>query len=153
MYIKRLGKIVSGIISAILAITLICSGCAKGRGDWSYELTGGYWINRLSGQKIILEYRESSEASGGTPVIRAFFVTDFCFNQQYIAVKGIPMKGTELLTEQDFEREDRFYYLVETSSHSVFGPYNEEEFLVQCDDLSVGDFGKWQNTREMDYSM
>ena len=127
------------------------SGCA-GIADWDYQLVGGYIIRRLNSYEIVLCDTENHPETSSSNVLPCYFVTDFCFNEQYIGVQGIPTAG-HIASEAELESEQRWFYLVEVSTDVVFGPYDESEFLAQCDELLVGDLGEWYSTKELDYYM
>lgn len=133
------------IVVIVLASMLL--GCSAGRGDWDYELTGGYSIARMNGHCILL-IRPS-----GSAVFSKLYITDFCMNDQYIGVCGISFLG-QAATDEELEGDERKYYLVEVSSGTIYGSYDSlDSFIAQCETVSTGDLGEWYSTKEMDYYM
>ena len=149
-HITRRGNVLAKFIGVILLIGVFTSGCA-GIADWEYQLTDGYAIHRVNSYSIILCDENHSETTSSI-VLPCYFVTGFCFNEQYIGVQGIPTAGY-IASEAELESEQRWFYLVEVSTDVIFGPYDEDEFIAQCDNLLVGDLGEWCDTQEMDYYM
>ena len=145
---KRSGRIYSRIVCALVFVAIVVSGCSIGRGDWQYELTGGYAINRLNAHGIALIHYEKEDTTG-VYVIPNFYVTDFCMNQEYIGVKGIPTADM-WATDEEMQSNNRVLYLVDVASGVVYGPYlNIEDFHEECDIVSSGDMGAWQSTNEI----
>jgi hypothetical protein len=79
-------------------------------------------------------------------VIENFFVTDFCSNQGFIGVKGIPTADI-WATDEELQSQDRVYYLVEVTSGQVHGPYQDlESFDEKCHTISSRELGRWTST-------
>ena len=134
----------------VLAVLMLC-GCVpfdhradnEYSGDWTYELTGGYSLNSVSSRRILLN------RPSGVAVLRKFFVTDFCMNEEYIAIAGVGTAGL-FATEEELECPERKYYLVEISSGTLYGSFKDyESFLAQCEALSTGDMGRWRSTKNL----
>lgn len=121
-----------------------------GRGDWTYELVGGYVLNRINGHSIVLGHSNHSEISGSSSiVIQGYYVTDFCMDQEYIGVRGIPTMGM-FATDEELESKQRWYHLIDISNDEVLGPYeSEEEFVSICAEAGTGDLGQWRSTAEL----
>lgn len=132
----------------LLILVIIASGCSAGRGDWEYELTGGYAINRMNAHGIALvRYTDSTET--GVVVIPNFYVTEFCMNQNYIGVRGIQTTGM-WATDKELQSQNRVLYLVDIRNGDIYGPHsNMEIFETQCDVLSAGNMGTWQSTTDI----
>jgi hypothetical protein len=146
--VKPNGKEYSKLVCVLWLVSFIVSGCSAGRGDWRYQLTGGYAINRINAHGIALvHYGEDEDI--GSYVITNFYVTDFCMNQEYIGVRGIPTVDM-WATDSEIQGERRVLYLVDVASRDIYGPYsNLERFKEQCDIVSSGDMGAWQSTTEL----
>lgn len=139
------------ILPIVLSLVIL-SGCAalpdhrtdnKYSGDWYYDLTGGYYLNSVSSRCILL-VRPS-----GTTVLAKFFVTDFCMNEEYIAIAGFGMAGFSA-TEEELECPARKFYLVEISSGTLYGSYKDwDSFQEQCESLEAGDMGRWYSTKDL----
>lgn len=149
--IARRGNVLVKMIGIILLVMITTSGC-PGAADWEYQLTDGYKIVRASSYDIILCDDNRHPGAGSSIVLPNYCVTDFCFNEQYIGVQGIPTAGYGA-SEMERESDQRWFYLVEVSTDTVYGPYDEDEYLAQCDSVAAGNMGKWCSTKEMDYYM
>ena len=113
----------NALIIMVIFVAIITSGCA-GTGDWNYQVTEGYYLLRNNSRQICLGYEGSIDGCFSY-VIPCYFVTDFCYNSQYIGVSGIST-AESFATEEELEREEREYYLVEVATHTVYGPYDKE---------------------------
>ena len=135
------------IFVLVLAVTVL-SGCLKGRGDWSYELTGGYAIDRVNAHGIALVHRQEGDTSGAY-VIENFFVTDFCSNQGFIGLKGFATADI-FATDAEMKSAGRIFYLVEVASGTVHGPYDDQDaFDQKCRSVSSRELGIWRATADI----
>ena len=72
------------------------------------------------------------------------YIHEFSYNEQYIAVKQF---NPEKLDFENFNSNDfsnPSYYLVDTVSTNVYGPYkSQEEFDFACEELNVVGLCEW----------
>lgn len=136
------------LICIFVLTVVLLSGCLPERGDWTYELVGGFAIDRINAHGISLVHREEGETSGAY-VIESFFITDFCSNQGFIGVKGFSTAGT-FATDEEMQSADQVYYLVEVGSGAVHGPYEDQEsFDKECRARSSRELGIWKSTADI----
>ena len=86
-----------------------------------------------------------------TTVIEGY-IEAFCFGKTHVGVKRIPFDYLAQRHEDidhvptaypDTERE---YYLLDTASGTVYGPYTAEELTARCEELTVTDLCDWIST-------
>lgn len=130
------------IIIALL-FTILLGGC--GLSDWTYDdFPNGYAIWRVNVNSIHLV--KNSAKYSGKPIVKRYTLA-FCSNDRYIGLKCVP-------NSSPFDLEHRFhiseadtsnpeYYLVDTTTDAVYGPYTPEEYEEQLSDLAVGVMSEW----------
>lgn len=148
IHIRRNGKRLTSLICFLLVSLVFISGCSAGRGDWKYELIEGYTINRINAHGVALVHYDGSGVSG-TYVISNFYVTDYCLNQRFIGVQGIPTADM-WATDTELSVETRTFYLLDASNDILYGPYaNVNDFTTQCNTLSSGNMGEWRSINDI----
>lgn len=126
----------------LIAFALAVCGC---QGDWRYDLIGGYAITRINSKCICLVYYEEPDGPGSY-VIENFFVTDFCRNERFIGVQGIPTADI-FAADEELAQTERCFYLVDTVDGNVYGPYSgREEWMAQCHAVGAEDLPAWRST-------
>lgn len=139
-------KRTAAILLTALLFLLSLSSCIRigGAGDWTYDLPGGYSVVRVNSLCIEL-------IKDRTIVIEGY-IEAFCFGKTHVGVKRIPFDYLAQRHEDidhvptaypDTERE---YYLLDTASGSLYGPYTAEEFTARCEELTVTDLCDWIST-------
>jgi hypothetical protein len=115
------------------------------QGDWRYSLTCGYEILRTNSTDICLgkKVRENNYKT----VIDSY-ITCFSYNDHYIAVRKLDVpqdyKQNQIL-QMNFE--EAAYYLVDSLTEQIYGPYNIwEDFDSKCEELGVDVLCDWINT-------
>lgn len=130
---------------SILMTVMLLWGCA-GLSDWSYDLLPkDYEIWRVNSQNIVL----GRQSGGGLSHTVEPYILRFCSNNTFIAVQRLPLEGLELsagANVRELDESNREYYLVNTETDIVYGPYTEEEYIQQLTDLSVGELCGWIET-------
>ena len=130
----------------MLTLLLSLSSCIRigGAGDWTFDLPGGYSVMRAN--NLCIEVIQDR-----TTVIEGY-IEAFCFGKTHVGVKRIPFDYLAQRHEDiehvptaypDTERE---YYLLDTASGSLYGPYTSEEFTARCEELTVTDLCDWIST-------
>lgn len=73
------------------------------------------------------------------------YISEFCYNERYIAVKQLEKPTDEQLENiQALYQEAPDYYLVDTQTEAIYGPFTEkEDFERTCEEQNVGDLGEW----------
>ena len=135
------------LIFGLLCVGFLCSLCACGLSDWSYELLPGeYEIWRINSQDIVL-VRQNEE--GVTAVVQTF-VYAFCYNQRFIGIHGLDT-GSDHVTEGMDIRETYIdspeYFLVDTQTHEVYGPMTLETYEKLVLSFHAAYMGEWITTR------
>ena len=141
------------IILLLVCITVSFNAC--GVGDYEYVMPNGYRIVKVNNERIVLsaekciyEFTTKNGNKGLTSCAVENYINEFCYNEQYIAVKQF---DPEKLDFENFELNDfsnPTYYLVDTVSTNIYGPYkSQEEFDFACNELNVVGLGEWISTR------
>ena len=135
------------ILCTLVCVTIFCSGCAfimglilpdeLHNGDWSYILPNGYELWHLSADKVVLVKNDGD--SIGDTIIPAH-IKEFCYNEQFIGIQQIEQGSSK----QD---ADLCYYLVDTEQEQVWGPFDQEEYLNQCEQLDIEAMCDWVATK------
>lgn len=138
-----------GIIAVFALSCLLFIGLLfAGRGDWEYELTGGYKLIRLNASEIILG-RNRPDSSSSKGVITEYYITDYCMNQRFIGIQGIRHKGLPS-SYRGVEMGERGYFLINVSNGDVYGPYSKkEDYASKCVEVSTGGMGQWESTKDL----
>ena len=90
------------------------------RGDWYLELTGGYQLDQVNSNCIVLEKKDAK--LGEQTVIQNYYVTRYCVEWPYICVEGIPTKDP-FITDEEKRNYDVTYYVVDTERDIIEGPF------------------------------
>ncbi|MBE6701327.1 MAG: DUF3997 domain-containing protein [Ruminococcaceae bacterium] len=141
------------IILLLVCITVSFNAC--GVGDYEYIISNGFRIVRVNSERIVLsaekciyEFTTKNGNKGLTSCAVENYINEFCYNEQYIAVKQF---DPEKLDFENFESNDfsnPAYYLVDAVSTNIYGPYkSQEEFDFACKELNVVGLGEWISTR------
>ena len=136
----------SGAILTKIGITLVCLlflvSCSAGRGDYYIELQAGYAIDHVNSRKIDITHKEDGEV-GRSVVIENYYITSYCLTDIYIALEGIPTAGWAA-SEDELESEQRNYYLIDTLSGDLSGPFESKtDFTKFCNTLNFAIFEEW----------
>ena len=128
-------------------------------GDWEYtDLPNGYYISRsnsstidvcIHGRRIAM-----TDRNGSTNIRLGTYVSSFCSNDRYIAVRWIDLAGVETNDNGLYEREtirahcdEAVWYLIDTTDDALYGPYETQTaFAAACVEHSVGALGPWIDT-------
>ncbi len=112
------------------------------RGDWYLDICNDYRLNRVNSKSIKIEKKDSNK-SGKRSGIKNFFVTKYCVVDDVICVEGIQTK--EWTISQDELKENKLsYYLIETSSDSISGPFESTgDIIIQYDKMVIPPIEEW----------
>lgn len=107
-----------------LAICVLSESGLGGSGDWFFDgLPGYYEIWKINGADISL-IKKTSEF-GGKKIVEPFVIS-FCWDNRYIGIqRGSYQKGCQP------DATDVEYYIVDSSTEKVFGPFDLEEYKEQ----------------------
>ena len=130
----------------VFLLLLPLSSCIRigGAGDWTFDLPGGYTVMRFN--NLCIEVIKDGATVVGE------YIEAFCFGETYVGVKRIPF-DFESGRHEDIDHvptaypdTEREYYLLDTASGTVYGPYTSEEFTARCEELTVTDLCDWIST-------
>ena len=113
------------IVLCVLIALLSTIGCKSRyadhfpRGDWYYDLSANYRLNRVNSKMLIIEKKD------GSGVIDHFFVTGFSFYDEKIMVKGIHTEDI-FVSNEELEQQILVFYVIDTSNDALLGPYATE---------------------------
>lgn len=146
------GRLVIRQLAATLAIIslLLFSACSldslnwNPQGDWRFALCNDYYISRNNSSNILLGIEVNKEVHVLNRIIGTY-ISEFCYNERYIAVKQLEKPTDEQLENiQALYQEAPDYYLVDTQTEAIYGPFAEkEDFERACKEQNVGDLGEW----------
>ncbi len=118
------------------------------RGDYYIDLIGDYRIDRVNGSRIVLEKKDVG--SGSTTVIKNCFVTKYCLVDPYICVEGISTADA-FITDEEKENCVVAYYVVDTESDSIEGPFAIfQEMAERFDYIHIPPIEAWQEPKHPD---
>ena len=113
-------------------------------GDWEYtNLPNGYAVIRVNSQTIVL-------CSARRNIRLNTYISSFCSNDRYIAVRWIDLANIE--SQYEFEKirahcDEAVWYLVDTTDDALYGPFaTETAFEAACAEQGVGELGPWIDT-------
>ena len=131
----------------ICLFTSICS-CA-GLSDWGYRLPNGYEISRCNNIDICLI--EDQDGDGGGSIIIDTHIKYFCYNDTYVGIKQIPLVCDEIIVadfdSDDYDENSIVYFLLDTATKEIYGPYTKEEYTKQCTALHIESMCEWIDTK------
>lgn len=146
------GQILVKVIIVALVLASFLSGCSTdwcvgdGRGDWTLDLYKGYAISRINSNEILLIHKENPNDSGGSIVVQNYFVTAYQLHEPYICLEGICTKKIAA-SEDELNDQVLSYYIVDTSSGKVIGPFESyHDFEVCCTSLTLEIRNEWTKT-------
>lgn len=105
-------------------------------------------VNSIDIALIASDYSLMNEKGYLTNTIVERYITCFCYNKSYIAVRKIDVSehiSFEDLMNMDFD--SALFYLINTETHELYGPYNTlEDFENACLKFEVFDMCDWIDT-------
>lgn len=113
--------------------------------DWSIPLNDHYTIVHINGHEIVLIYKHDPESASGKFVISNYFIKEYCTNEQFIGLKGIPTENSAA-TDEELQNGETVFYIVEFESGTVYGPFAEETaYRTMCRELGISGLNSWQD--------
>ena len=122
----------------LLFFVLLISGCASGRGDWSYELPNEYQVFMCNSHQIMIigkEHHVVENVSTNTYVEN--YIIEFCYDNQYVGAKRIVPADILHATTEEIYNNTPTYYILDTSTGDVCGPLDENSYLMKCNNLDI----------------
>lgn len=144
-------------VLCVLSLLVLLAGCfgLGGSGDWDYPLPNDYVISRMNAVDIQL-VKMRTEYSGHSIIPR--FITEFAYNDRYVGLERLPLddgfRSVEELNRLLKTRtaEDCEYYLVDTETDTVLGPFDAAGFAAACEESGAGDLGEWIETSSLHWN-
>lgn len=128
IHIQQNGQKWISVSLIVLTVSSFLYGCTdgwisgEGRGDWSIELINGYEIDRINSNEKILGRKLNPGDSEGRIVLSNYYIIGYQLQDPYIILEGIPTAGL-VVSDEELKASVLFYYLIDTSSDSINGPY------------------------------
>lgn len=131
---------------------LFFAGC-KSPTDLYYALPNGYAVTRINGHQIFIIYNkdwenEQGQEWDGKIILPNFYVKGFCHNESFIGLFGTHTEASSA-TDQEIDLGSIQYYLIDTCTNKVLGPYvTQEDFNNACSSCFFGIFDCWYNVSD-----
>ena len=106
-----------------------------GNRDWQVDVYDGYIIQKLNGSEIILMKEGWSNTSS---IVISNHIEAYCFNGYYIGV--ICAENTKTIPHMETLAQ---YYIIDTQSKSLLGPYNASEYDIYCSNNQIQNLNQW----------
>ena len=130
------------VLVEVVLLVLFLAAC-PGLSDWEYALPNGYEIIRVNSQAIV--FGKIVEGSFDQLINR--YILAFCFNEQYIWLQRYPVDPNrpweDHLYIHEVDTTNPEYYLVDTVTEDIYGPYTMEEYGQKIEDLCVTNMSEW----------
>lgn len=120
-----------------LCCALMLAGC--GLSDWSYSLPNEYEIVRVNSVDIVLCSEEDGTVLDG-------HVKAFCYNDVYVGIQHLTVEDRSTFDVDKYDESAVQYYLVDTASKALYGPYTAAEYTAKAEELQVGTLCQWIGT-------
>lgn len=156
---QRNGQMLIKVVIVLIAIAFSLCSCSvdwwigDGRGDWERELFNGYSIVKVNSRNIHLckvQILKDGITKNFHEIIPGFFVQNYQLHEPYICLKGV-YKQAEVTsgTQEELNSLVPVYYLVDTNTGEVMGPFNNyDEFVGICNLLSIEILSTWIETQK-----
>ena len=151
--IQQNGLMFVKIFLVLLITVSMLSGCSDywfvgdGRGDWIIDIYAGYAIDKVNSDSIYLVHRKKNENVGVTVneiVIEKYFVTGYQVHPPYIFVEGIHTQSIGGISDDEWERRELNYYLIDTATDEISGPFlSEDDLSAFCNSLEMLFVSQW----------
>ncbi len=147
------GRMLLKVIIVAVVLTLFLSACSAdwwvgdGRGDWTLDIHKGYAISKINSNEILLVFKKNPNDSGGSIVLPNYFVVAYQLQEPYICLEGIRTQRMSA-SEEELNNMALSYYIVDTNSDDIIGPFEfYEDFVKHCDSLKLEMKDEWIKTR------
>ena len=152
--IQRNGRIYVRLIFVVALIFIFflnsCSSywfVGDGRGDWSTELLGGFYITKVNSYEILVTYKETPVDVSATIVVPKYFVDSYQVQGSYIILKGIKTEGT-VASKKELNDMILSYYIICVENSEILGPFDTyDEFYDKCKTLELDITRDWVKTQ------
>lgn len=134
---RLLVKIVS--MNVLLSLFLLMmSSCTSGRGDWAYELPNEYQVFMCNSHQIMIIGNENHVVEGVTTnTYVENYILEFCYDNQYVGAKRIVPADILHATTEEIYNNAPMYYILDTLTGDVYGPFDEDSYLSSCKNLNT----------------
>lgn len=146
---QQSGRMFLKLIATSLILVLFLSACSAdwwvgdGRGDWTLDLCKGYAISKINSDRILFVHKKNPSDSGGAIVIDNYFVMAYQMYEPYICLEGIRTQKLSA-SEEELNRMELIYYLVDTTNGEVAGPFEtHDDFVEHCSSIGLTVEAEW----------
>ena len=127
------------ILLSLMIVFFSCPACESGRGDWKFQLPNDYLVYMSNSKNISVVGNEYHEVDGiMTTTYIESHILEFCYDDRYVAAKR--RVSTENQASNEVVSAHVVYYLLDTKTGAVYGPYELEEYEAQLclmDDITL----------------
>ena len=141
-------QFVSFFVVAIFVF--LCCACDFGFGpgvnDWHYALPNDYEIVHISPSDIVCVTKKTGYSN---VFVVERQVIEFCFNERYVGLKrALPLVDASNPEQysREFDVSNPEYYLVDTMSDDVFGPFDKEMYIMEIEKMQLSNMCEWIST-------
>jgi hypothetical protein len=113
---------------------------AMGPRDWSVPLPGGYEIQRINSQSIVLA---EPSPDGHSEIVIHSYINAYWYDQRYIGLWCAAGGADDLLGAAP---EADSFYLVDSLENTVHGPLDPDAYEELCLQLQLSAFDQWTKT-------
>lgn len=108
--------------------------------DWSVPLPGGYEIQRINSQSIVLA---EPSPDGHSEIVIHSYINAYWYDQRYIGLWCAAGGADDLLGAAP---EADSFYLVDSLENTVHGPLDPDAYEELCLQLQLSSFDQWTKT-------
>ena len=108
--------------------------------DWSVPLPGGYEIQRINSQSIVLA---EPSPDGHSEIVIHSYINAYWYDQRYIGLWCAAGGADDLLGAAP---EADSFYLVDSLESTVHGPLDPDAYEEICLQLQLSSFDQWTKT-------
>ena len=113
---------------------------SMGPRDWSVPLPGGYEIQRINSQSIVLA---EPSPDGHSEIAIHSYINAYWYDQRYIGLWCAAGGADDLLGAAP---EADSFYLVDSLENTVHGPLDPDAYEALCLQLQLSAFDQWIRT-------
>ncbi len=149
MYIRHNGsKIIAVLLNIFILILfpIVITACSSEKftmtGDWKYDkLPNNYEVWRINSASIVIGKKDGENS---IKHILQEYVLEFCYNNTFIGVKTLTY-NEKLYSASEINSNIK-YYLINTETDILYGPYNKNGYEEQCNAINAVDLCGWIKT-------
>lgn len=132
-------------VTHVVILCLLLAAC-PGFSDWEYALPNCYEIVHCNSQEVV--FGKIIEGSFQRLIDR--YILSFCFDERYIGLQRYPVDPDrpweDILDIHKIDTSNPEYYLVDSATDNIFGPYAEKDYTQKLNDLGITSMCDWITT-------